>query len=93
MTGLARRYKLIFFDQRASGRSSNLVDTSTLRMSNFVEDVEGVRKAFKLKKVNLLGHSWGGLVAMFYLQSNLRGQPDAFTRHKFHDEKPADATP
>jgi proline iminopeptidase len=66
MAQLARHYKLIFFDQRASGRSSNLVDTSAITMTNFVEDVEGIRKAFKLKKMNLFGHSWGGLVAMFY---------------------------
>ena len=66
MAQLARHYRLIFFDQRVSGRSSNVVDTSAITMSDFVEDVEGIRKAFKLKKVNLFGHSWGGLVAMFY---------------------------
>jgi len=66
MTQLARHYRLIFFDQRASGRSSNLVDTNAITMNNFVEDVEGIRKAFKLRKMNLFGHSWGGLVAMFY---------------------------
>jgi len=66
MEELARHYKLIFFDQRASGKSSNVVDTTAITMNNFVEDVEGIRKAFKLKKMNLFGHSWGGLVAMFY---------------------------
>ncbi|HTY36839.1 MAG TPA: alpha/beta fold hydrolase [Bacteroidota bacterium] len=66
MAALARRHRLIFFDQRASGRSSSLVDTSTMRMGTFVEDLEGIRKAFNIGKMNLLGHSWGGLVAMFY---------------------------
>jgi proline iminopeptidase len=35
-------------------------------MVNFVEDLEGIRKAFGIHKMNLLGHSWGGLIAMFY---------------------------
>lgn len=66
MSALAEHHKLIFFDQRASGRSASVVDTNSMTMDNFVEDVEGIRKAFKLGKMNLLGHSWGGLVAMFY---------------------------
>ncbi len=35
-------------------------------MKNFVKDLEGIRKYFGIEKMNLLGHSWGGLVAMFY---------------------------
>jgi proline iminopeptidase len=66
MSALAEHFKLIFFDQRASGRSASVVDTNSMTMDNFVEDVEGVRKVFMLGKMNLLGHSWGGLVAMFY---------------------------
>jgi proline iminopeptidase len=63
---LAKEHKLIFYDQRASGRSTSLVDTNSMTMGNFVEDLEGIRKAFGIQKLNLLGHSWGGLVAMFY---------------------------
>jgi len=59
-------YKLIFYDQRASGKSTSAVDTNSMTMGNFVEDLEGIRKAFGIRKMNLLGHSWGGLVAMFY---------------------------
>jgi proline iminopeptidase len=63
---LAKEHRLIFYDQRASGRSTSLVDTNSMTMDNFVEDLEGIRKAFGIQKLNLLGHSWGGLVAMFY---------------------------
>ena len=66
MDALAKRHKLIFYDQRASGRSSNVVDTNSMTMEDFVKDLEGIRKAFRIQKMNLLGHSWGGLVAMFY---------------------------
>lgn len=66
MTRVGSGYKLIFYDQRATGRSSLDVDTNSMTMDNFVEDLEGMRKALKLDKMNLMGHSWGGLVAMFY---------------------------
>ena len=35
-------------------------------MSNFVEDIEAIRKHFGLRQVHLMGHSWGGLIAMNY---------------------------
>ncbi len=63
---LAKHYKLIFYDQRASGKSTGVVDSATMTVTQFVDDLEGFRKALKLKKMNLLGHSWGGLLAMKY---------------------------
>ncbi len=66
MAALAGHHKLIFYDQRASGKSSNKVDTNSMTIANFVEDLEGIRTAFHIDKMNLLGHSWGGLVSMFY---------------------------
>jgi proline iminopeptidase len=66
MARLAKKHKLILFDQRACGRSSGSVDTTAMTIDAFVEDVEGVRKAFKIAKMNLLGHSWGALLAMFH---------------------------
>ena len=63
---LAKHYKLIFYDQRASGKSSADVDSSSITMDNFIKDLEGIRKLFELKKMNLFGHSWGGLIAMNY---------------------------
>ncbi len=63
---LAKHYKLIFYDQRVSGQSSADVDSSSITMENFVKDLEGIRKLFGLKKMNLFGHSWGGLIAMNY---------------------------
>ncbi len=66
MGELAKGYKLIFYDQRAMGKSSADFDTSQMTMNSFVDDLEGIRKAFGLEKMNLMGHSWGGLVSMFY---------------------------
>ncbi|MFI5252973.1 MAG: proline iminopeptidase-family hydrolase [Bacteroidota bacterium] len=66
MANLANDYQLIFFDQRASGKSTGESDTASLTINNFVEDIEGIRKAFNIDKMNLMGHSWGGLLAMEY---------------------------
>lgn len=63
---LAKDYKLIFYDQRAAGRSSIDVDQSSMSLDGFVEDIEILRTTLGLGKVNLLAHSWGGLIAMKY---------------------------
>jgi proline iminopeptidase len=62
---LAKDYKLIFIDQRANGRTE-APDSTKMNLSFFIEDIESVRKEFALGKLNLLGHSWGALIAMFY---------------------------
>ena len=53
-------------------------DTSLWQLDRFVEEVEQVRKALNLDKNNfyLLGHSWGGILAMQYAlkyQQHLKG--------------------
>ncbi len=72
---LAEDYELIFFDQRLSGRSAAEVEEDTIRLADFVEDIEALRVALKLGRVHLMAHSWGGLLAMHYAlryESNLR---------------------
>ena len=71
---LARHNKLIFIDERGSGRSQKLEDTSGYTVENMVEDVETVRQALGLGKISLLGHSYGGALAQAYAlkyQANL----------------------
>lgn len=63
---LADDYRLIFYDQRASGRSSGVEDTARLTMTQFVNDLERLRVALGLEQMNLVGHSFGGLLAMYY---------------------------
>lgn len=63
---LARSNKLIFIDERGSGRSSKLEDASAYTVENMVEDVEAVRVALGLGKVSLMGHSYGGALAQAY---------------------------
>src|SRR5580704_1606256 len=63
---LARHNKLIFIDERGSGRSEKLEDPKGYTVENMVEDVEDVRQALGLGKIALLGHSYGGVLAQAY---------------------------
>jgi proline iminopeptidase len=63
---LARHNRLIFIDERGSGRSQKLEDPSGYTVENMVEDVEAVRAALHLGKITLLGHSYGGALAQAY---------------------------
>ena len=63
---LTRHNKLIFIDERGSGRSEKLEDPAGYTVENMVEDVEGVRVALGLGKISLLGHSYGGVLAQAY---------------------------
>lgn len=62
---LARHHTLLYFDQRGSGQSE-MPDTLQLTGAAMVEDVEAVRRAFRLDRLSLFGHSWGGGLAVLY---------------------------
>jgi proline iminopeptidase len=57
-----------YYDQLGSGRSDNPADSSLWDLERFIDEVEQVRIALDLGPENfvLLGHSWGGLLAMEY---------------------------
>ncbi|HKN22189.1 MAG TPA: alpha/beta fold hydrolase, partial [Terracidiphilus sp.] len=63
---LARTHRLIFIDERGSGRSERLQDPSQYTVEGDVEDIEAVRVALGLGKISLLGHSCGGVLAEAY---------------------------
>jgi len=70
--------EFIYYDQLGTGFSENPNDTTMWDLPRYVEEVEQVRVALKLNKDNfyLLGHSWGGILAMQYAlkyQNNLKG--------------------
>lgn len=63
---LAKDYQLILYDQRGTGQSDGQIDSSTISVDQFVEDLEALRVSLGQDKVSLLGHSWGADLAMFY---------------------------
>ncbi len=71
---LARTNRLVFIDERGSGKSEKLEDASRYTVEAMVEDVEAVRVALGLGRIDLLGHSFGGVLAQAYAlkyQANL----------------------
>src|SRR5215470_8651265 len=67
-----------YYDQLGAGFSDHPDDDDLWDLPRFVEEVEQVRVALGLTKDNfyLVGHSWGGLLAMEYAlkyQQNLKG--------------------
>jgi proline iminopeptidase len=67
-----------YYDQLGSAYSDQPKEPDLWDLPRFVEEVEQVRQALKLDKSNfyLLGHSWGGVLAMEYAlkyQQNLKG--------------------
>ncbi len=70
--------EFIYYDQLGTGFSDNPNDVAFWDLPRYVEEVEQVRKALQLDSSNfvLLGHSWGGILAMEYAlkyQANLKG--------------------
>ncbi len=59
-------YRVVTFDQLGTGKSDRPIDTALWTIGRYVEETETVRKALGLGKVHLLGHSWGGWLAIDY---------------------------
>ena len=58
--------KVVLYDQLGCGKSQKPSDTSFFRADYLVEEVEGIRRALALGKINLMGSSWGGMLALLY---------------------------
>jgi proline iminopeptidase len=63
---LMRTNRLVFIDERGSGKSSKIEDPRQYTIANMVEDIEAVRQALGLGKISLLGHSFGGALVQAY---------------------------
>jgi|SRR6185312_2333259 len=57
---------LIFIDNFGRGKSDTAKDIKEYSISRDVEDIEGIRKALGYDKINILGHSYGSVVAQLY---------------------------
>lgn len=59
-------YRVVAFDQLGTGASDRPTDASLWTIGRYVEETETVRKALGLGRVHMLGHSWGGWLAIDY---------------------------
>ncbi len=59
-------YRVVAFDQLGTGASDRPTDPSLWTIGRYVEETETVRRVMGLGTVHLLGHSWGGWLAIDY---------------------------
>ena len=62
---MERHLRMVYFDQRGSGQSERPA-SGDYALSTLVEDIEALRTALGVPKIALVGHSFGGLLALEY---------------------------
>ncbi len=62
---LANQFTLVYYDHRCNGRSTG-ADVSSMTMDNLAADADALRQALGFPKWAVLGHSFGGNVALEY---------------------------
>jgi len=72
LSHLSDERPVIVYDQLGSGRSDRPSDPSLWHLDRFVQELAAIRKALKLERIHLLGHSWGAAVVAEHL---LTGKP------------------
>ena len=60
----ADQFTMVFYDHRCNGRSTG--DVSSMTWENLVADADALRQALGFDKWAVLGHSFGGMVALEY---------------------------
>jgi proline iminopeptidase len=84
--------EIYYYDQLDSTNSEKPNDPSLWTIERFTDEVEAVRKGLGLDHFYLLGHSWGGVLAIEYalkhqehlkglVISNMAASADSFLRH------------
>jgi proline iminopeptidase len=63
---LSRKYQVIAFDQRGTGRSP--AEGAAYAIGEYLDDLNAVAQHFGVEKFHLFGHSWGGLYAQIYAE-------------------------
>ncbi len=67
---LSEHRQLIFFDQRGRGKSQQPPGFRSARIEHDAGDVSAIRGALRISRWNVLGHSWGGGIAMLSAASD-----------------------
>lgn len=55
---------VVNYDQRGSGKSGTPFESYSL--DKFAQDIEAIRTELDINKFSLFGHSWGGVVSLYY---------------------------
>jgi proline iminopeptidase len=61
--------QIIRYDQLGGGKSDAVTDTTMFTIKHFVLELDALRKSLKINKWNVLGHSWGTILAIEYYRA------------------------
>ena len=73
LEGLAPERPVVRYDQLGCGRSDRPDDAALWRVETYVEELDALRRELGLDRIHLLGHSWGGQLALEYLLTRPKG--------------------
>lgn len=65
LEALSTSFELIFYDQRGCGQSE-LDPNQNYSFEEEIETLEALRKSMGLEKLNIVGESWGSMLALLY---------------------------
>ncbi len=60
------RFRIIYFDGFGRGKSDRAKSPDEYSINRDVEDIEALRKNLSIDKLNIFGHSYGGIAAQAY---------------------------
>jgi proline iminopeptidase len=63
---ISKTHRIVFYDQRGTGKSNRLAPGASQEMAAQIADLEAVRAKFGFEKFALVGDSYGGFLAMAY---------------------------
>ena len=67
---IAGERKVLFLDPRGTGASDRPADPRAYELEDYAADVEAIREHLGLERLDLLGHSHGGFVAMAWASAH-----------------------
>lgn len=63
---LSKNHQTVLIHQRGTGLTKVPVNEQTIGMNQFMDDIKAVKEKLNHQKIILMGHSWGGMLAMNY---------------------------
>jgi proline iminopeptidase len=61
---------IVRYDQLGAGKSDRLTDTTLMNIPRFVEELDSLRRALRIERWFVNGHSWGTVLALEYYKAH-----------------------
>ena len=73
LTALSEERPVLFYDQLGCGASDPVSDAALCTAERFASEITTIRNALGLKEIHILGHSWGGMLALEHVLTEATG--------------------